>query len=128
MDFYVLRKDALLHIEGLVHIASCGSVCSLNITASSTIRSQLNWRSISTSASIDKLPPHDVTGYPYSIWYDPTATEIGFNERKSVTIFENYAALTGLDSVKIKRVNAMILATIHHDIPSSSDPISGVFP
>ncbi|EDQ98081.1 uncharacterized protein LACBIDRAFT_296076 [Laccaria bicolor S238N-H82] len=62
----------------------------------------------------------------HDIVYDPTTTEVGFNERKSNDVFLEYASdpavsetLTGLDKRDISPVSSMILATIHHQ-PTSS--------
>jgi predicted metal-dependent HD superfamily phosphohydrolase len=52
-----------------------------------------------------------------SIWYDPTAKEIGYNERKSVDMFHEYAhaSLQPLDEWQVAGVTSLILATIDHD-------------
>ena len=60
-----------------------------------------------------------------SIVYDPTTTEVGSNERDSNDVFLEYASdpaaseTLRLDKREISRVSSMILATIHHQPPSS---------
>ena len=60
-----------------------------------------------------------------SIVYDPTTTEVGSNERNSNDVFLEYASdpavskTLKLDKREISRVSSMILATIHHQPPSS---------
>ncbi|KZP30842.1 hypothetical protein FIBSPDRAFT_814639 [Athelia psychrophila] len=75
------------------------------------------------SHNLDDAEAVQLAIYFHDVYYDPKASEVGHNERKSVEMFQEFATATGVSEKLSDSVIALILATITHS-PSLSEDTS----